>query len=545
MKMADKESQSESSRSTSILLSLRSWLVSFFFSSSSSNAATTSATTSATTTTTTTPPKPYSIWFHPYLSWADTLVSLIVGWLLDFTKLLQASPTSEEAVLHVKNMRQSMTKQDLPMIQQAVQSWKKHASTSASSPTNHHNDNAARKEQGEVEIVECSYEIPVQHDILEKWDVLTKEEELHLRSRTSPSRGRRRETVNVLVRFPSTLLLFTQEGQQQRKADTSEKSESGCVLLLDANGFDLKSFVNNVSQQQRQHSKVQVLVQFHGGGLTIGDANKSQLVNEVAQLTAMAGSSSGDLISISVNYGLAPDAPWPIGIIDTLSVIDYLLDDTPSTTNIHLSGESAGAHFALVGGIEACRRYNNNNNSDNSFKGQQQQQNRIKSVQLQSPMIDPAGDTVSYYMNQNVFPSGKWLRWCWRSYLSIDGPVDTYVFAHNNETTADMDDVLRDGSNYTQWNKWKQLNGPKSSRLVYPINDIPNMCDDGRSSKISSPMFLITTNKGDPLHDEGVHFVEALKDAGASVEHFEMNGIHCSVADSPTSKPMKERYDVW
>lgn len=517
------------------------------------------------------PPKPYSLWFHPFLSWTDLFLTLVLGFLMDFTKLVNMSPTSDDAISEVNDQRRSLTKFENPVIRKEIKSWRE-----ALSSDDDQNEN--------IEIVECVCRIPVQHDILSKWKILTKDEEQSIatpwkNSTTTMSSSWGRDTVKVLVRFPSTLL---SEDQSEYYMKKNIRSESGCILLssVDDGGggddnnfkFDLKAFLSSSLVKHNTNEvnvQVPVLVQFHGGGLTICEANKSVLVKEAVQLTlsnrrrqqqqqieqqqkSQAQSVvNSNMLTVSVDYGMAPDEPWPVGIIDTLSVLDYLLSDgggddedvddddddnkrshkTNSTTTLHLSGESAGAHFVLVGGFEACRRY----------PGQ------IKSIQMQSPMIDPQGSTMSYYKNQNVFPSTKWLRWCWRSYLGIDTSADDDMLPNNQSLAAatTTTDVLRDGSNYTSWTEWKETNGAKKARLVYPINDIPNFeGEKSSSSSLPSPEFLITTNKGDPLHDEGLHLINELKDAGANVHSFDMNGLHCSLGD-PASKAMKERYDTW
>jgi acetyl esterase/lipase len=62
------------------------------------------------------------------------------------------------------------------------------------------------------------------------------------------------------------------------------------------------------------------------------------------------------LVTISVDYALAPEFPFPLGIIESLSVIEFLMSANPNR-KIHLSGCSAGAAMAIVAGLEAERKY--------------------------------------------------------------------------------------------------------------------------------------------------------------------------------------------
>ena len=59
---------------------------------------------------------------------------------------------------------------------------------------------------------------------------------------------------------------------------------------------------------------------------------------------------------MSVDYSLAPDRPFPMGVIESLSVVEYFLSSNPKR-NIHLSGLSAGGNLALVSSLEAHRKY--------------------------------------------------------------------------------------------------------------------------------------------------------------------------------------------
>jgi hypothetical protein len=64
--------------------------------------------------------------------------------------------------------------------------------------------------------------------------------------------------------------------------------------------------------------------------------------------------SSKSLVTISVEYALAPELPFPNAVIEAMSVLDYLLTSNPRR-KLHISGMSAGAGVALPAVLEAER----------------------------------------------------------------------------------------------------------------------------------------------------------------------------------------------
>jgi acetyl esterase/lipase len=434
-----------------------------------------SSSTPSTTTTTTTIPKPYSVLFHPYLSWTDAFLSYFLSYFVNVSVLNKLDPQSNAAEEELNKIRKQLKDgAEGSFGRIPLKRW----------------SNACN-----CLLAEYVGEIRFQKNILRDWKIYDDAGDLF------PGTVSNRDKVKVLVRFPSSLMT----AEERNKATVLDYS--GCLKVEE---LDLKTFVPNVP----------VLVQFHGGGLTVGDCHKVELINDVANLVTTFAEehivTAPDIITISIDYGLAPEDRFPVAIIDALSVIDYLLADSP-TRKLHLSGESAGANTALVACLECVRKY----------------PGRIQSAQMQCPMIDPAGETMSYYMNQHVFPDMNWLRWCWRAYLGLEAPNKT-----DNPKT--LEEALRKDSNHFTWRDWKEKYPVALQRLINPACDIPNQV-----SSQDGPKLFFRVNMGDPLFDEGKEIAIALEDARAHVALFELGGIHCSIGGSHNPKAHWEFMKLW
>merc|ERR1712087_130449 len=108
-----------------------------------------------------------------------------------------------------------------------------------------------------------------------------------------------------------------------------------------------------------------------------GQANDTLLTEEAFRVAETAknmdlssSSNNNDVITVSVDYALAPEYPFPTAVIDALSVLEVLSD----RHSLHVSGMSAGANLALVAGMEGFRKYGH----------------VVKSIHANSPLVDPA-----------------------------------------------------------------------------------------------------------------------------------------------------------
>ncbi|CAI7644511.1 unnamed protein product [Penicillium glandicola] len=89
-----------------------------------------------------------------------------------------------------------------------------------------------------------------------------------------------------------------------------------------------------------------VLINFHGGGYSIGHArDDSRWAGSVLKACP-------DAVVVSVNYRLAPEHPFPVALEDGVDAILWLWQEAPKynldKTRFALSGSSAGGNLALA-----------------------------------------------------------------------------------------------------------------------------------------------------------------------------------------------------
>lgn len=84
-----------------------------------------------------------------------------------------------------------------------------------------------------------------------------------------------------------------------------------------------------------------VLIYLHGGGYMSGDMKNYCTIP--VQLSNAIG-----IKVLTVNYGLAPENPFPKGLEDALNIYKYLLGEGYSSNNIAIIGDSAGGGLAVA-----------------------------------------------------------------------------------------------------------------------------------------------------------------------------------------------------
>jgi hypothetical protein len=197
------------------------------------------------------PPKPYSLMFHPYITWVDVIITFLMSFFLPVMKMLVYAPTSRsaDALKSAKDMRTKVSNLVKTPLKQKVEEWSK----SAKSP-----------------IVEYVGTLPIQGDVLKKWGIV-KDDDIELTSCCSPNKE-----VEILVRFPSSILSPTDD-----KIQTSGETESGCAKVdaLD----DLASLAPDVP----------LMVHFHGGGFTMGSVRMDIVVQEAVDLAKITKEQDG------------------------------------------------------------------------------------------------------------------------------------------------------------------------------------------------------------------------------------------------------------
>jgi acetyl esterase/lipase len=88
------------------------------------------------------------------------------------------------------------------------------------------------------------------------------------------------------------------------------------------------------------------MLHFHGGGYLCGTAAETDLTSSIPKALVMHSAVHHIL---SVDYRLAPMAPWPLALLDAISAYRYLVVDLGiPERDIIVIGDSAGGHLALA-----------------------------------------------------------------------------------------------------------------------------------------------------------------------------------------------------
>lgn len=123
---------------------------------------------------------------------------------------------------------------------------------------------------------------------------------------------------------------------------------------------------NPTLQPSNPTQKHSLLINFHGGGFTLGTPQ------EDARFLTQAISSTGAL-AVSISYRLAPQHPFPTAIQDCISAILYLwsraeeLSIDPSRTV--LSGFSAGGNLSWAVALKLCEEIERMRKGGEEVKG--------------------------------------------------------------------------------------------------------------------------------------------------------------------------------
>ncbi|GFH53966.1 hypothetical protein CTEN210_10442 [Chaetoceros tenuissimus] len=253
-------------------------------------------------------------------------------------------------------------------------------------------------------------------------------------------------------------------------------------------------------------SDAQIIVWFHGGGMTLGseiDVQGYKALSKLSKhwidhnnLSGVKGTTAPPIVLISVNYRLAPENPFPAAIIDALSVVKQVIEGFPSA-KIHIGGVSAGGNISCVTGMEATRMY----------------PGRVKSVLVDIPMFDP--NLLTSSSKKNSTSAGlcpiDYLRWCWSAYLQLEKVKNGQKLNYSNEMAI--------AESFKQ-SVWSSMVNTRAWRMISPLCDLPSL----RSK--DAPKFIVSTNSADVLQDDGLALVDSLKTVGANCFHYESKGSH-------------------
>lgn len=99
-----------------------------------------------------------------------------------------------------------------------------------------------------------------------------------------------------------------------------------------------------IYRDTRSSDKLPVVVYFHGGGFALGSVNShDSICRSICKYS--------NCVVVSVEYSLAPEAPYPTPINEGLEVLQWLqqngVKQNIDTNQIYLAGDSAGGSIAI------------------------------------------------------------------------------------------------------------------------------------------------------------------------------------------------------
>lgn len=214
-----------------------------------------------------------------------------------------------------------------------------------------------------------------------------------------------------------------------------------------------------------------VLVFFHGGGWTIGDLDTHDTI--CAALTNRA-----DCLTVSVDYRLAPESPFPAAVADAYAAVEWVAEHAPQINGdperIAVAGDSAGGNLAAVVSIMA-----------RDLDGPKIVHQGLIYPAVASP---PIHEFDSYRENaEGYFLEMTSVEWFYDQYL--ESPVHA-------------------------------RNGYLAPLLVDDLSGLPGA--------------TLITAEFDPLRDEGVAYGDRLTEADVPVDHLHFEGMIHAFASLPT-----------
>lgn len=204
-----------------------------------------------------------------------------------------------------------------------------------------------------------------------------------------------------------------------------------------------------------------VVVFFHGGGWTIGDLDThDEPCREIVE-------QSGATV-VSVDYRLAPEAPFPAAIDDSFAALQWVsanrADLAGPDAKIAVCGDSAGGNIAAV----MC---------------------------LMARDVD-----------------------------GLDIATQLLVYPGVDARMTEFDSLERNGEGYVlslETMQWFSGNYLANEADRFDWRASPLLADD----LSGLPPALVITAEFDPLHDEGIAYAEALRSAGNDVVHSDYDGM--------------------
>ncbi|MDE5712505.1 MAG: alpha/beta hydrolase [Muribaculaceae bacterium] len=235
-------------------------------------------------------------------------------------------------------------------------------------------------------------------------------------------------------------------------------------------------------------AKIPLLVYLHGGGWTFGSINSCSLFCD-------ALASNENVMVLAVDYRLAPENPFPAGLMDCVSAVEYAMSHAEewgsSQELVSLGGDSSGGNLAVAASL---------------YLQDQAKLSPIKSLVLFYPVVKAYADGSS----------------SWKEYSRGYG-LNSRLMNSFNEAYA--------GSSVATGSTQNKEKSENHNPLVSPA-------EAEKSQLAKLPPVLIIGAERDILYDQGKEFASVLHQSGNSVEHITFPGsvhLFITVKGQPTA----------
>ncbi|ETN37230.1 uncharacterized protein HMPREF1541_08220 [Cyphellophora europaea CBS 101466] len=164
----------------------------------------------------------------------------------------------------------------------------------------------------------------------------------HLSAEKVPSRSWLRTQARFWRAMMSFAMHFHDMARPRPPRPAYKRRIPTDTIPIDLHFYLPPEYYNTLRQDPRH--RFPCIVNFHGGGFSLGDARDDRYWARVAMKETNA-------VFVSVNYRRAPEHPFPTAVDDSADAILYISDHAADLhidpTNIALSGFSAGANLVF------------------------------------------------------------------------------------------------------------------------------------------------------------------------------------------------------
>jgi len=237
--------------------------------------------------------------------------------------------------------------------------------------------------------------------------------------------------------------------------------------------------------------KLPVLVYIHGGGFFGGSINN---VEQICRTFA----DREDILVVSVGYRLAPEHPFPAGLLDCYHVVESLA--TTNSADIHsdqifIAGDSAGGNLGITVSL-------------------------LDNYHLQTHYIKKI---VAFYPVTTQLTEGKEELWDVNKFLLDDDDERTLVHNYIKGFAKQDISVI----------EWYTQNRNRSNPLISPLHATTEMLQ-------TLPPLKIITGEFDPLRLQGEAFIDKLTTLNLQCEYSVYDGMVHAFIDKIGDYPQAE-----